>query len=72
MTETLACGYSSQSAQQQLSNEYQHDRLYMFFKNRCVFFLRTKVASALEGLNSKLDNHMTLNKCLFRELIAII
>ena len=27
MTETLAYGYSSESAQQQLSNEYQHDRV---------------------------------------------
>ena len=26
MTETLAHGYSSESTQQELSNEYQHDR----------------------------------------------
>ena len=27
MTETLAYGYSSESTQQVLSNEYQHDRV---------------------------------------------
>ena len=27
MTETLAHGYASEGAQQELSNEYQHDRL---------------------------------------------
>ena len=27
MTETMAYGYSSESAQQGLSNEYQHDRV---------------------------------------------
>ena len=27
MTENLAHGYSSESAQQELSNEYQHDRV---------------------------------------------
>ena len=29
MTETLANGYSYESAQQELSNEYQHDRVQM-------------------------------------------
>ena len=47
MTETLAYGYSSESTQQGLSNEYQHDRV---FKNLCIFLLWMKVASALEGL----------------------
>ena len=50
MTETLAHGYSSESAQRVLSNEYQHDRVKMFFKNVCIHMLWTKVASALEGL----------------------
>ena len=27
MIETLACWYSSESTQQELSNEYQHDRV---------------------------------------------
>ena len=27
MTETLAYGYSSESTQQELSNEYKHDRV---------------------------------------------
>ena len=53
MTETLPNGYSSESAQQELSNEYQHDRVKMVFQNRCGFVLLPKVASALEGLSDK-------------------
>ena len=52
MTETLANGYSSESTQGELSNEYQLDRVWMFFKNLCIFVLWMKVASALEGLIS--------------------
>ena len=47
MAETQANGYSSESTQQELSNEYQHDRVSMIFKNLCVLVLRRKVASAL-------------------------
>ena len=50
MTETLANGYSSERAQQELSNEYQHDRVWMAFKNLCILVLWMKVALALEGL----------------------
>ena len=50
MTETLENGYSSESTQQDLSNEYQHDRVQMVFKNICILVLWTKVATALEGL----------------------
>ena len=50
MTETLAHGYSSESAQWELSVEYQHDRVKMFLKNLCILVLYTKVPSALEGL----------------------
>ena len=50
MTETLANGYSSERSQQELSNEYQHDRVLMVFKNLCVLVLWMKVASALKGL----------------------
>ena len=49
MTETLACGYSSESAQWELSNEYHHDRVQMVFKDLCVFVLWPKEPSALEG-----------------------
>ena len=52
MIETLANGYSSESTQQELSNEYQHDRVWMFFKILCVCVLWAKVASAFEGLSS--------------------
>ena len=48
MTEALAHGYSSDHAHWKLSNEYQHDRVYMVFKNRCVIVVRMKVA--MEGL----------------------
>ena len=50
MTETLAYGYSSDSTQWELSNEYQHDKVKMFFKNLCVLVPWKKVASASEGL----------------------
>ena len=53
MTETLAYRYSSESTQQELSNEYQHDRVMMVFKGFCVIVLWTKVTSALEGLSLK-------------------
>ena len=50
MTETLANGYSSETTERELSNEYQHDRVQKFFKNLCFLVIWTKVASALEGL----------------------
>ena len=36
MTETLAHGYSSESTQWELSNEYKHDRVKMVFKDLSV------------------------------------
>ena len=50
MTETLANGYSYESIQRELLNEYQHDRVSMVFENLCVLVLGTKVASAVKGL----------------------
>ena len=50
MTETLAYGYPSESAQRALSHEYQHDRVKKVFKNLSVLVLWAKVALALEGL----------------------
>ena len=50
MNETLANGYSSESAQQEVSNEYQHHRVLMLSTNLCILVLWAKVASALEGL----------------------
>ena len=32
LTETLAHGYSTESIQQEVSNEYQHDKVEMVFK----------------------------------------
>ena len=51
MIETLARGYSSESAQGELSNEYQCDRVSMVFKKLSELVLWTKVASAMEGLS---------------------
>ena len=50
MTGTLDHGYSYESAQRELSNENQHDRVKMVFKRYCIHVLWTKVALALEGL----------------------
>ena len=50
MIETLAHGYSSESTQQELSNEYQNDRVLMVNRKLCVLVLWTKVASASVGL----------------------
>ena len=36
MTETLANGYSSESTQRELSNEYQHDRVWLVIKNLVI------------------------------------
>ena len=53
MTEILAHGYSSESTQRELSNEYQHERNQMVFRNLCNPVLWIGVALALEGLNDK-------------------
>ena len=66
MTEIMANGYSSESAQRRLSNEYQHDRVWMVLKTLCIFLWT--VASAWKGLtinsfstcdlSSKLSDHV--------------
>ena len=61
MTETLANGYSSESTRRELSNEYQHNRIKMVFKNICLLVLWTKISSALEGLTFCL--HLCLLSC---------
>ena len=53
MTETLAHGLSFENPQEELSNEYQHDRVEMVFKSLCVLELWEKAALALEGLNTQ-------------------
>ena len=56
MTETLGHGCSSVSTQQELCNDYQLDRVYVYgFK-----IIWTKVASALEGLREKKHEQTTL------------
>ena len=51
MIETLAHGYSSERTQQELSNEYQDDRVKMVLKKVGILVLWMKVASALEGIS---------------------
>ena len=46
----MAYGYSSESTQQELSNEYQHDRVRMFLKKKFVFVFQMKVDIAFEEL----------------------
>ena len=53
MSETLAYGYSSEGTQRELSNEYQHDRVWMIYKNLFILKKSLKVASALEVLSLK-------------------
>ena len=50
MTETLTNGYSFESIQRELSNEYQQDRIWMGFRTFRIFLPCTKVASAWKGL----------------------
>ena len=52
ITETLANGYSYESTQREHSNEYQHDRVRMVFRDIFVFVLWRKVGAALEGFKN--------------------
>ena len=56
MTETLAYGYSSESTQWDLSNEYQHDRVLMVYKNLCMLVFLTKVASNAGLINVEYES----------------
>ena len=58
----MANGYSSESTQRELSNEYQHDRFYMVFKDFCIFVHWANVTSALEGLNKDMIIEMLHKK----------
>ena len=60
ITETLANGYSSESTQRELSNEYQHGRVLMVFKDFGILVLWMRVASALEGLSEN-QFHLSMN-----------
>ena len=65
-------GYSSESPQGELSNEYQHDRVWMVFKKFCVRVLWTKIASALEGftLMHLVANLANTNFCKNPEIMS--
>ena len=55
MIEILVHVFSSENTHRELSNEYQHNKVKMVFKNRCAIVLWTKEASALEGLSLELQ-----------------
>ena len=57
-TETLSHGYSSESTQHELFNEYQHDKVLMVFENPCVLMLWTKVAENNFGINHYFTLHL--------------
>ena len=61
MTETRAHEYSSESTELELSDEYQHDRIKIVFKNLFILVLWTKVAIALEGLKHPFTNYLRKN-----------
>ena len=54
--ETLAHGYLSESTQQELSNEYQHDKVWMVFKNLCIlmFGMKFEISLSIESNGMKL------------------
>ena len=72
MTKTLANGYSSDRTRQELSNEYQHDRVLKVLKNVCILVPLMKEASALEGLNGLSVISNILEKSLFPHLRLLI
>ena len=51
MTKTLAYGYSSESAQRELSSEYQHDRVWMVFKYLCNLVLMDEGSLSIGRVN---------------------
>ena len=73
MTETLTHGYSSESTQRELSNEYKHERVQMVFKkslrNKCsldesrLIIGRVKSADGPQGIHvtSAPFNHIEVN-----------
>ena len=64
--ETWVNGYLYESTQRELSNEYQHDRVYMIFKKLCVLVLWMKAAPALKGL---ILGHI-IHSCMFDQALV--
>ena len=52
MAKILALGFSLERTHRELSNEHQHNSVWMVFKNLRILVLWTKVASASEGLRT--------------------
>ena len=67
----MAYGYLSERNQQELSNEYQHKRVQMVFKDLCVLLLWMKVAPALKGLRwkSKRDKLSFIRRWLWTQCL---
>ena len=64
MTETLANGYSSESTQRELSNEYQLDRVSMVFKKSLHSCASDKSSLRIGRVNSATLTHLYL-ECLY-------
>ena len=69
MTETLSHGYSSESAQQELSDEYEYDRIFI---NLIILVLWKKVASALEGLTRMSRSVLLLHDDARSEWVVLV
>ena len=68
MTETLVNGYLSESTQYELSNEYQHDRVWMDFNNLCVLVLFNERGLSIGRVNPYFPvatNHSSIILLLF-------
>ena len=66
MIETLAHGYSSESSQLELSNEYQHDRVQMVFNNlkEMIFIASISTHASSYCISTSGNNHIILNGCI--------
>ena len=73
VTETLAHGYSSESTQWELSNEYQYYRVKTGFKDfRVCLVLWTKVSSVSEGSNGPSGHSCIIKHQFTKDLIVLV
>ena len=68
MTETLANGYSYESTQWELSNEYQHDRVSMVFKRICSCALDESIPISIGRVKWNVPNNSPLTLSMLRLL----
>ena len=66
MTETLLYGYSSESTQQELSNEYQHDRVKIVFVKYLHPYALDKSSLSIGRVKRKQQNSHIPYKHLYK------